>query len=317
MLLLSQVQDIALRNSKRRIDFDAQNDLSDSDIINRTGLSKTDFNDLILNIQKGNLRDSSLRSVRTCIGIFLTKLKSGMSNKLLSTIFNIGKDSIRRSVSPARKYLIDNFVPSNLGFQHVSREEVINTHTRPLAQSLFGNYLKPAILVVDGTYIYIQKKFKFQRRSYNMHKHRNLVTPMVFVTTTGYILSVIGPYYSDGKNNDANILNHIIQNNLEEVKDWLREDDIMIVDRGFRDSVDLLSKLGVKTEMPSCLKHGEKQLPVEESNTTRLVTKIRWVVESVNGRIKLWKYLDRVLPNSQIPYISDYVQIVCTIMNKY
>lgn len=58
---------------------------------------------------------------------------------------------------------------------------------------------------------------------------------MVFVSTSGYILSVIGPYYSDGKNNDAQILKHIIQNDIEEFKQWVCENDVIIVDRGFRD----------------------------------------------------------------------------------
>lgn len=108
---------------------------------------------------------------------------------------------------------------------------------------------------------------------------------MVFVSTSGYILSVIGPYYSDGKNNDAQILKHIIQNDIEEFKQWVCENDVIIVDRGFRDSVELLHEIGVRTEMPSFVKKGESQLPVEESNTTRLITKIRWIVESINGRI--------------------------------
>ncbi|VDI45794.1 Hypothetical predicted protein [Mytilus galloprovincialis] len=116
-----------------------------------------------------------------------------------------------------------------------------------------------------------------------MHKHRPLVKPMVFVTTSGYIVSVMGPYMGDGKNNDANIMTHIIKRNIEKITDWLQEDDILIVDRGFRDSLDLLNELGIKSEMPSFLGRGEKQHSVEESNTTRLVTKLRWIVESINA----------------------------------
>uniref|UniRef100_A0A8W8LM21 DDE Tnp4 domain-containing protein n=1 Tax=Magallana gigas TaxID=29159 RepID=A0A8W8LM21_MAGGI len=45
--------------------------------------------------------------------------------------------------------------------------------------------------------------------------------------------------------------------------------------------------------------------------------KIRWVVESANARIKRWKFFDRVLPSSQVPFISDFLKIVCGISNKY
>ena len=44
---------------------------------------------------------------------------------------------------------------------------------------------------------------------------------------------------------------------------------------------------------------------------------IRWVVESANARIKSWKYFNHVLPTNQIPYIGDYIRIVCAICNKY
>ncbi|CAC5383639.1 unnamed protein product [Mytilus coruscus] len=101
------------------------------------------------------------------------------------------------------------------------------------------------------------------------------------------------------------------------MKSWLNEDDVMIVDRGFRDSLNFLNELGIKTEMPKFLKKGEKQHDVEDSNSSRLTTKIRWIVESANGRMKQWKYLANVVPNSQIPNIGEDLRLVCAISNKY
>lgn len=53
-------------------------------------------------------------------------------------------------------------VSQNLGLQHILHEEVIGKHTKPVAQTLFGDTgnLQVAILVLDGTYTYIQKKKK-------------------------------------------------------------------------------------------------------------------------------------------------------------
>lgn len=66
---------------------------------------------------------------------------------------------IRRAVQSARKALMSDFVPRNIGFPHITREEIIKTHTRPLAQHLLSDITTaPAILVLDGTYIYISKK---------------------------------------------------------------------------------------------------------------------------------------------------------------
>ena len=121
---------------------------------------------------------------------------------------------------------------------------------------------------------------------------------MMVVSTTGHIISSLGPYFSDGKNNDANILIHGLKTNAEDMSNWLREGDIVVVDRGFRDSFEFLNDLGIKTEMPVFLKRGQKQHTVEESNSSRLVTKILWVVESLNGKLKCWKYLANIIPNN-------------------
>lgn len=54
-----------------------------------------------------------------------------------------------------------------------------------------------------------------------------------------------------------------------------------------------------------------------QANSSRLVTKIRWIVESVNGRLKQWKYLQNVVPNTQIPYIREYVCLIAALCNRY
>jgi hypothetical protein len=71
-----------------------------------------------------------------------------------------------------------------------------------------------------------------------MYKHRPLVKPIMIVTTTGYIVSALGPYLADSKNSDAKILNHVIATNTEEIKQWAQPDDTLVVDRGrgFRNS---------------------------------------------------------------------------------
>ncbi|XP_056002470.1 uncharacterized protein LOC125653135 [Ostrea edulis] len=214
-----------------------------------------------------------------------------------------------------------DFVPHNLGFQHISREDVIQKHTRELARNLLtsGFTTDPAILVLDGSYVYIQKSSNvtFARRSYSLYKHRPLLKPMMVVTTTGYIVSILGPYLSHSKNNDASILKHMIHCNTEELKTWLKEDDIFVVDRRFRDAGEILKDIGIRMEMPSFMPKGAKQLSTHDSNISRVVTKVRWVVEAANGRLKQWKYLEKTLPNTQIPFIGDYVRIVDALCNKY
>lgn len=157
-----------------------------------TGLNRAAFENLLTYLS--TIRDTQVRKARTCLGIYLTKLKTGLSNKILATLFQVSGDSIRRAIKSVRKNLLQIFTPHHIGFEHITREYLIRKHTRPLAQTLFGQGLNPAILVLNGTYIYIFKKvlFRFQRRSYNLHKHRPLIKIMV-VSTSGYFVSVIGP----------------------------------------------------------------------------------------------------------------------------
>lgn len=273
--LLSKVRQIAQKSSSTRMSFDDVECYSDDELVNLTGLNKEQLVDLYKFVQP-HVRNTPARSAFTSLGIFLFKLKSGLSNKTLSTLFGISRASIRRAVHSVRQSLMLEFVPSNLGFPHISREDVVNKHTRELAQSLLAETSDQVILVLDGTYIYINKSnnFQFQRRSFSMHKGRPLVKPMVIVTTSGYYVSILGPYFADNKNNDSSILKHIMNNNIEEIKSWVRPNDIFVVDRGFRDSVELLKDLGIQPEIPAFLKPGEKQMKSEEANTSRLVTKV-------------------------------------------
>jgi len=149
-----------------------------------------------------------------------------------------------------------------------------------------------------------------------MHKSRPLVKPMMIVNTTGYILDVFGPYFADGKNNDAKILNSLMKERGSLLLEWLWPEDVMVVDQGFRDSITTLEEYGLIPKMLHFLEVG-KQHNTMSANKSRLVTKIRWIVESVNGLIKTWKMLTNVFPNTQIPYIGDYVRIVSALCNAY
>lgn len=278
--LLDKIRQLALNYSSRGLTFDNINLYSDDDIVSLTGIGKEQFMDLYNNFIKPSMKSSPVRSSLTSLGLYLVKMKSGLSNKLLSTIFNISKSSVRRAIHSVRRLLITEFVTYNLGFSHVSREDVINKHTRTLAQRLLADGHDQAILVLDGTYIYITKSgnFQFQRRSYSIHKGRPLVKLMVIVTTTGYYMTVLGPYFADSKNNDASIIKHIVSNNVEEIKSWMQANDIFVVDRGFRDSATFLQDFDIKSEMPAFMSRGEKQMKCEDANASRLITKVRMLI---------------------------------------
>ena len=98
---------------------------------------------------------------------------------------------------------------------------------------------------------------------------------MVIVATDGYIISTMGPYLSDFKNNDASMTKHIMLNNREGIMDWLRPGDMFIVDRGFRDCISLLNKFGYETCIPAFLKKGESNS--QPARTAKLDSSQRYV----------------------------------------
>ena len=138
----------------------------------------------------------------------------------------------------------------------------------------------------------------------------------MLVATDSYILNVLGPYLADGKNSDAKIAEHMLMSNSQDIRNWFRE-DVLIAERGFGDVTELLNDCGIKTAMPHFLNKSEKQHSTEEANESRLVTKVRWVVELANGHIRRWRVLSNVLPNTKIPLAGDYVRIVCSVCNAF
>ncbi|KYM97816.1 hypothetical protein ALC62_03856 [Cyphomyrmex costatus] len=152
--------------------------------------------------------------------------------------------------------------------------------------------------------------------SYCVHKGRHLVKPVLIVAPDGYILDIQGPYFSDSRNNDAAILQN--EADADRMLRWFQEDDIVIVDRGYRDAIDLLRRLGITWKMPALLPRNQCQLSTDEANESRLVTKQRWIVEARNGHLKLiFKFLQQTISMHHVPNLGDFCRIAGAIINRY
>ena len=128
---------------------------------------------------------------------------------------------------------------------HLPRDAIIN-HNLIMLHGLFGGEEgdnRKAIVICDGTYIYLQKSlnYLFQKQSYSLHKYRNLVKPFLIVITDGHILDMYGPYAATVS--DANIMLQLFGSDSNELRQHFRRGDVFILDRGFRDSIPLLTSL--------------------------------------------------------------------------
>lgn len=90
-----------LSQKSSRLSFDHPNCLSDEDYYSLTGVTKHQFSQISSRLS--SLRNSSVRSVESCLGILLVKLRTGLPNSILSTLFSLTKSQIQRSIKFRQK----------------------------------------------------------------------------------------------------------------------------------------------------------------------------------------------------------------------
>jgi hypothetical protein len=140
---------------------------------------------------------------------------------------------------------------------------------------------------------------------------------MMVVTPDGYVIEAEGLYYSDGKNNDAKILEDMWKK-PDSILSILQPRDCLVLDRGFRDVINLIEGSNVDTFMPNCLKKKQKQFTTAEANESRKVTKLRWVVEAANGRLKgVFRFFQDVIAAAYFPKINNFLRIAIALQNAY
>lgn len=122
--------------------------------------------------------------------------------------------------------------------------------------------------------------------------------PKIIVVPNGYILEVRGPYSSNASSNNAAILNHGVEHNLNGMMNWFQHGDIMIVDRGYRNSIDTFVQY-------------YKQFSTLEANQNRIITTTRWVVESrINHFKTTFKFLPGKISTSLATNLNEFYLIL-------
>ena len=113
--------------SKSTVGLDLKNpqSLSEEDYYNLTGITQSQFNELSKYMV--HPRNSCNKSLRPCLSLILTKLRTGNSLSILSVMFQISNKSIiSKAIAGARIALMEHFVPKFLGFSHKKRDEFIS-----------------------------------------------------------------------------------------------------------------------------------------------------------------------------------------------
>lgn len=305
-----------LCNEKAKINRDIPESLA-HDLRKTIGLTIDQFNELYTLVPSLLIyyKNNELMA-RTALYTYLFQLRTGHTHGEIGDKLKVSRTTVSVRLNATRDALYKDFVPHHLNCFYERAD--LERHTSTIASELYcaGDKNK-VVLIWDGTYIYINKSgnFRFQKYTYNDQKKRNFVKPMMGVATDGTILFVYGLY--PAVTNDAKIIEDMTSRHAS-VFDQLQENDVMLLDRGFRDCVRQLKQKGFRVEMPKLLKGGQKQFSVKEANESRLVTKCRFMVETKNGHMKsIWKSFSKVWDSFSLMHLKHDFCIGAALLNKF
>ncbi|XP_074604100.1 uncharacterized protein LOC141857506 [Brevipalpus obovatus] len=278
-----------------------------------TTLTSAHFDDLLHYI-------SGVRQPRQSLGAYLFRLRTGLSLREVSMLFEIPKSTLFCRFKKISHQLYSKFCPLNLGFDHLENRDKTFEHHTEISNRLFlserQKEIKSKITIWDGTYIYMQKSMnvKVQKKSFSGQKKVPLFKPMMCVFPNGYIYEIFP--FNTAVANDATIFRRIANSDPRFAR-YFKTGDAFIFDRGFRDVVREFTSKGFNVYVPASAA-GRDQFSWSEANTNRMITELRWVVEAVNGRLKKqFRALHHIVENTNIKSKLFELKICCAIINKY
>ena len=297
-----------------KISLPALNPDNDDRIKQFTSLSSTSY----LNLQ------SHLSSrLHRYLGPYLFRLRTGLSIHDMGMLSGIPDTTLSTKMESIRAELEINFVPRNLGYRAITREQA-REHLTPQSRAFFSLQNESSLQSIwDGTYIFIQKSTnnEFQRVTYSGQKKAPLYKPMMGVLPDGYILDIIPKF--PATSNDAKILRDL-NSESSGFQNFFQPGDCFILDRGFRDVVQAMRSRGYEAHHPAFLRRelanprNTTQLSARQANASRKITKPRQVVERVFGRIKMtFRMFHHVIDNKYIENSQRDLKICAAIINKY
>lgn len=282
-----------------------------------TGLEEDKFIDLLNSLSSINAFIKSRETAPVALYMYLMKMHTGFPSEDIGNVFNVTKVTVQRLISQIRSVLKIDFVPHYVNYIR-NREDLIQ-HNTEMSNALFdGNNEQKVMLVADGSYIYVHKSqnYMHQKKTFSGQKKRNFIKVMNVTACDGTIIYSIAPF--PGTSNDASILKDLFESTI--MFDNLLPGDIMLLDRGFRDVVKTIENKGIVVKTPSNVQSSERkgQLTTIDANRSRLVTALRFVVETRNGHLKtIWKKFDTIWNAYDQMHLAEDLEICSALINKY
>lgn len=106
------------------------------------------------------LRDTDNRTITQALIVFLIKLRTGNSNRLIAFMLQLKNEQLVSEYSnTVLRAFKKHILPTRFGLDSVNRNGLILNHTSHIALNLFHSH-EELILICDITYMRPQKKFQ-------------------------------------------------------------------------------------------------------------------------------------------------------------
>jgi hypothetical protein len=226
--------------------------MPDKECLDFTGFTKAEFLYILNHLKNIDFKNSPGRTREQALAIYLFWLKTGISQEMIKSIFNIkDQQTVSSYCQQVREALMKDFVPQHLGIDSFSRKQWLDTNTG-IASVLYDLNDIRLCTVADGTYCYCEKPADnyLQRLLYSGQKKRHLVKIFIICATNGRIIDVFGPFAATM--NDASILKYLMEK-VPQARNIFQDDDVILLDRGFRDILkDMRTIYKTNPKSPPC-----------------------------------------------------------------
>jgi hypothetical protein len=176
------------------------------------------------------------RSKEVLVAIYRYWLRKGIDQTSLALLkSNSNKSTSQQQISQylrtIRIAINRDFVPFFLGASHKHKDFFLK-HNHETVVELHELDKEELAIFADATYCRIEKSAdnQFQSDTFSKQKLDLLIKPFIICCADGYLIDIYGPYAA--RRNDASILEHVLNSDINLINLLVRNKTICFLDRG-------------------------------------------------------------------------------------
>jgi hypothetical protein len=285
----------AVQSGPLFVGFDSIN--NDDQLKSLTGVSKPIFDFLIKHLEGYSPKAFGIENH---LLICLMKMKLGLSNAALSTLFKIHRTTIARIVST----LLELFYKRTQSLIRWSTREEVDKN---MPECFRIDYPKTRV-IIDATEVKCESnKDLFSRTCMYSHYKSAFTCKFLIGVAPSGIITFRSKSYA-GRTSDTFITND------SGILDLLEPGDIVMADKGFPKILTNTAD-NVVMVIPPRAKPRQKQFSVEQMEETKKIAKVRIHVERAIQRVKTFNILNNRLSTDQFKHIDQIFHLCCVLAN--